>query len=132
MAALLGLQANPSFFRGTQIQVRQTSSVKRSVAPLDVSARYRGKGTDLSKVDSFKHHDNDSGSSEVQIARLSARVQQLTSHLQEHKKDFSTRRGLMKILSQRKQLLVYLQRTDRAAYERCLKELNIRQLKVEA
>jgi len=67
----------------------------------------------------------------VQI-RLSARVEQLTAHLQEHKKDYATRRGLMSILSQRKQMLLYLQRTNRESYERCLAELGIRQLKKEA
>ena len=95
------------------------------------SARYRGKGTDLAKVDAFKKHDSDSGSAEVQVARMSARVLQLTAHLQTHKKDFSTRRGLMAILSQRKQMLLYLQRTDRATYDRCLNELTIRAPKAE-
>ncbi|EFN56063.1 hypothetical protein CHLNCDRAFT_15570, partial [Chlorella variabilis] len=70
-----------------------------------------------------------SGSAEVQIARLSARVLQLTEHLAEHKKDFSTRRGLLTVLSKRKQMLLYLQRTDRPKYEQLLAELNIRPLK---
>ena len=96
------------------------------------SASYKGKGTDLSLVEGFKAHANDSGSAAVQVAQLSARVQQLTSHLQQHKKDFSTRRGLMAILSQRKQMLIYLQRTDQPMYERCLSELNIRAPKSEA
>lgn len=141
------------------------------------SARYRGEGTDLSKVPAFERHGSDSGSPEVQIARLSARVQQLTQHLevrarcplveagsasihaapaggaahqlllraagchwpvwcvrstrlasactliwlltvlppsthapaQAHKKDYSSRRGLLAVLSQRKQLMLYLQ-----------------------
>lgn len=73
------------------------------------SARYRGHGTDLSKVPQFTRHGSDSGSPEVQIARLSARVQQLTVHLEQHKKDYSTRRGLLSILSQRKQMLLYLE-----------------------
>jgi len=97
-----------------------------------VSARYRGHGTDLSKVPQFARHTSDSGSPEVQIARLSARVKQLTAHLEQHKKDYSTRRGLLSILSQRKQMLLYLQRTDRAKYEQMLAELNIRPLKKEA
>ena len=86
----------------------------------------------MSKVPAFQRHENDSGSPEAQVARLSARVLQLTSHLQQHKKDFATRRGLMAILSQRKQMLLYLQRTDRACYDRCLAELGIRQLKKES
>jgi len=77
------------------------------------SARYRGNGTDLSKTEQFRRHDRDSGSAEYQVARLSARVEQLTRHLSEHKKDFATRRGLLQILGQRKQLLAYLQRTDK-------------------
>ena len=85
----------------------------------------------MSKVDDFKRHSADTGSPEYQISRLSARVRQLTDHLRIHKKDYSTRRGLMAILSQRKQLLAYLQRTDEAAYQRCLSELGIRQLKTE-
>jgi small subunit ribosomal protein S15 len=93
------------------------------------SAKYRGKGTDLSKVDAYKQSTNDSGSAEYQIARLSARVLQLTAHLQKHTKDYSTRRGLMAILSQRKQLMLYLQRTNRASYDKICSELNIRPLK---
>ena len=50
------------------------------------SARYRGRGTDLSKVASFQNSDKDTGSTAVQIARLSARVEQLTAHLKEHRK----------------------------------------------
>lgn len=96
------------------------------------SARYRGKGTDLTKVEGFKKTSDDTGSAEYQIARLSARVLQLTSHLQKHTKDYSTRRGLMAILSQRKQLMLYLQRTNRAEYDRICAELRIRPLKNEA
>lgn len=85
----------------------------------------------MSKVAGFARHESDTGSPEAQIARLSARVQQLTAHLKIHKKDYSTRRGLMTVLSKRKQLLIYLRNKDRPAYERCLAELGIRQLKVE-
>lgn len=61
----------------------------------------------------FKRTDADVGSAEVQIAQLSARVTQLTAHLSEHRKDYSTRRGLMQILSRRKRLLEYLLKTDK-------------------
>ncbi|KFM28619.1 30S ribosomal protein S15 [Auxenochlorella protothecoides] len=90
------------------------------------AARYRGKGTDLSRVPAFQRSSTDSGSSEVQIARLTARVAQLTVHLQEHKKDYASRRGLMQVLSRRKQLLLYLQSTDRPKYEHVLQSLGIR------
>ncbi len=80
-----------------------------ALASPSCSARYRGHGTDLSKVPQFQRHEGDSGSPEVQIARMSARVLQLTAHLEQHKKDYATRRGLLQILSQRKQMMLYLQ-----------------------
>ena len=66
---------------------------------------------------------------EAQVARLTARVEQLTAHLKQHKTDYSTTRGLMAILSKRKQLLKYLRSNDKEAYERCLAGLGIRQIK---
>lgn len=105
------------------------SAKPRSVRPAAahvISAKYRGEGTDLSKVDQFKRHDRDCGSTEIQIARLSARVQQLTKHLSEHKKDYSTRRGLLQILGQRKQLLAYLQKENKDKYIEVVQALNIR------
>lgn len=129
MAGLLGLQPRTCFFQGTAIVARQPAAARPAFAPLAVSAKYRGKGTDLSKVEAYKQSTNDSGSAEYQIARLSARVLQLTAHLQKHTKDYSTRRGLMAILSQRKQLMLYLQRTNRTSYDKICSELNIRPLK---
>ncbi|KAL4428833.1 hypothetical protein ABPG77_005271 [Micractinium sp. CCAP 211/92] len=129
-ASFTSVQARPAFLSGQQLVVRQQTAA-RPAAAFAVSARYRGHGTDLSKVPQFTRHASDSGSPEVQIARLSARVQQLTVHLEQHKKDYSTRRGLLAILSQRKQMLLYLQRTDKAKYEQVIAELGIRPLKVE-
>ena len=76
-------------------------------------ARYRGTGTDLSKVPPFKRHEQDCGSTEVQVARISARVTQLTSHLKEHKKDYAATRGLVKMLGQRRRLMTYLYKESR-------------------
>lgn len=109
----------------------QSTPCTERFALVACSARYRGHGTDLSKVPDFQRHENDSGSPEAQIARMSARVIQLTDHLRVHKTDYSTRRGLMAVLSKRKQLLKYLRSKDKAAYERCINELGIRQLKAE-
>lgn len=97
-----------------------------------MEARYRGVGTDLSKVPALQRSPADTGSSEVQVARLSARVTQLTGHLQTHRKDYAATRGLMAILSQRRRLLRYLYKHDRAAYERVLAECGIRPLKASA
>ena len=76
-------------------------------------ARYRGRNTDLSRVPEFMRHEADTGSAEVQIALLSARVKQLSSHLKENRKDYSTRRGLEKILSRRRHFMQYLYDNDR-------------------
>ncbi len=76
-------------------------------------ARYRGKGTDLSKVDQFKRHEADVGSTEIQIARISARVTQLTGHLQTHRKDYASTRGLIILLGQRRRLLQYIYKHNR-------------------
>ncbi|KAK9828650.1 hypothetical protein WJX72_001317 [[Myrmecia] bisecta] len=121
------------FLQGTAVS---TGRVVVQAAPvrtaLSVSARYRGKGTDLSALGQFKRAENDTGSAEVQVAQLSARVLQLTSHLQQHRKDYATTRGLMKVLATRKRLMLYLQRHDRQKYDELIKKLNIRPLKVMA
>lgn len=76
-----------------------------------------GENINLSRVAEVAKHENDTGSSEYQVARLTARIEQLSKHLQANKKDFSAKRGLQAILSQRKSLLQYLYRKDR---NRCL------------
>mmetsp|Transcript_121 Transcript_121/g.263 ORF Transcript_121/g.263 Transcript_121/m.263 type:complete len:132 (+) Transcript_121:129-524(+) len=130
MVAFLSVQTQSVSLRGAVVPVARPTVVRRSIAQ-PISAKYRGHGTDLTKVPDFQRHENDSGSPEAQIARMSARVIQLTDHLRVHKTDYSTRRGLMAVLSKRKQLLKYLRSKDKAAYERCINELGIRQLKAE-
>ncbi len=71
-------------------------------------------------------HPQDSGSPEVQIAILTERINQLITHFQTHKKDFHSRRGLMKLVGQRKRLLEYLKKNDRSRYEKLIHKLNIR------
>ena len=75
--------------------------------------RYKGRGTDLSRVPEFRRHEADTGSSEVQISQLSARITQLTMHLKVHKKDYASRRGLSALLSRRRHFMQYLYRHDR-------------------
>lgn len=82
-------------------------------------SRYKGVGTDKSKVAQFKNNEADTGSPEVQIAQLSARVLQLTTHLQEHRKDYSSTRGLTKVLSHRRALMKYLQKHNRCERQQC-------------
>ncbi len=77
-------------------------------------------------VDQFGRHEQDTGSPGVQVALLTERIQELTDHMQDHEKDYSSRRGLLKLVAQRKDLLKYLKKTDRERYLEILNELDIR------
>ncbi len=77
-------------------------------------------------IEQFRKHDSDSGSPEVQIALLTARINHLTGHFKVHKKDFHSRRGLLKMVGQRKRLLGYLKKKDLESYRSLIKELGIR------
>jgi small subunit ribosomal protein S15 len=74
----------------------------------------------------YKTHEKDTGSCEVQIALLTARVQHLTEHLREHRKDFHSRRGLIMMTSRRRKLLDYMKRTDLEGYKAIIAKLGIR------
>jgi small subunit ribosomal protein S15 len=74
----------------------------------------------------FQRHEKDSGSSEVQVALLSKRIEHLTDHMKLNKKDHSSRYGLIKMVSARRRLLDYLKSKDDAAYQALIKELNLR------
>ncbi|MGQ9499746.1 MAG: 30S ribosomal protein S15 [Dissulfurimicrobium sp.] len=77
-------------------------------------------------IDKYKLHATDTGSPEVQIALLSARIDYLTEHFKNHKKDHNSRRGLLRLVGQRKRLLDYLKNKDMERYRNIIKELNIR------
>lgn len=91
------------------------------------SASYRNKeNIDLTRVAGFQRSPVDTGSPESQIARLSARVQQMSKHLIANRKDHGSKRGLERALAQRRSLMQYLYREDRATYDRLCVELGIR------
>ena len=77
-------------------------------------------------IDRFKLHDKDTGSPEVQVAILSNRISYLTDHFKVHKKDHHSRRGLLKLVGQRRRLLNYLRKTDLTRYQNVIKELGLR------
>jgi small subunit ribosomal protein S15 len=77
-------------------------------------------------IDEFKLHENDTGSPEVQIALLSNRIKYLTDHFKVHKNDHHSRRGLLKLVGQRRRLLNYLKKKDVEKYRTVIKELGIR------
>ncbi len=74
----------------------------------------------------FATRKNDTGSPQVQIAILTAEVAELTSHLKIHKKDFSSRRGLLKKVGQRRRLLRYLKKENEKAYKKLIKALKLK------
>ncbi len=77
-------------------------------------------------IEKFRTSESDTGSPEVQIALLSARISQLTGHFETHKKDHHSRRGLLKLVGQRRRLLEYLKNKDVARYRKVITELNLR------
>ena len=77
-------------------------------------------------IEANKTHENDTGSPEVQIAILTRRINDLTEHLKVHKKDHHSRRGLLKMVGQRRGLLAYLKKTDIERYRTLIAKLGIR------
>jgi small subunit ribosomal protein S15 len=77
-------------------------------------------------IEKYRLHEGDTGSPEVQIAILTERINYLTEHLKEHKKDHHSRRGLLKMVGQRRGLLNYLRDNDIARYRTILEKLNLR------
>ncbi len=77
-------------------------------------------------IGQFAKHEGDTGSPEVQIALLSERINQLTEHFKTHKKDHHSRRGLLKLVSQRRRQLDYLKKTDIERYRSLIGRLNLR------
>ena len=88
-----------------------------------------GMPADIDKqsvISKYNLHEEDTGSTPVQVAIMTERVQNLTRHLQANKKDVHSRRGLINIIARRKKLLAYLKKTDRAKYDEVVKALKLR------
>ncbi|MGB9749531.1 MAG: 30S ribosomal protein S15 [Caldisericia bacterium] len=77
-------------------------------------------------IEKYKLHENDTGSPEVQIAILTEKIKKLSDHLKEHKKDHSSRRGLLKMVGRRRKLLNYIKEKDYDKYLQLLENLNLR------
>ena len=84
------------------------------------------KDRKTSIIDQYRRDPSDTGSPEVQIALLTARINELTEHLRTHKKDHASRRGLLMMVSKRSGLLTYLRRTDRNRYLTVINRLGLR------
>ena len=79
-----------------------------------------------SVIDKYKIHEGDTGSTEVQIAILTERINQLTGHMAANRHDFHTKRSLLKLIGQRRRLLVYLNKQDVSRYKGLIKSLGLR------
>ncbi|MCW5828488.1 MAG: 30S ribosomal protein S15 [Deltaproteobacteria bacterium] len=77
-------------------------------------------------IGKYRKHGTDTGSAEVQVALLTERINSLQSHFEAHKKDHSSRRGLLKLVGQRRRLLDYLKRTDFERYKKLIGSLDLR------
>lgn len=85
-----------------------------------------GKEVKNSIINKFRLHEKDTGSAEVQVAILSERINYLTEHFKVHKKDHHSRRGLLKLVSQRRRLLDYLKGKDITRYKKIIDAMGIR------
>jgi small subunit ribosomal protein S15 len=97
---------------------RQTSST--------VGASFMAESSDTMDMTEFQLHEKDTGSADVQVARLTRRIAQLTEHLKSHAKDHSSRRGLLKMVATRRSLLDYLSRSKNDRYKQVIEKLNLR------
>ena len=98
-------------------------------APYSRETLHKTMSTTVVKPDiikEYKTHEKDTGSSEVQVALLTARINHLTEHLRTHRKDFHSRRGLLQMASRRRKLLDYLKRHNLPKYNELLQKLNLR------
>lgn len=77
-------------------------------------------------IGKFQSHATDTGSTEVQVALLTERINQVVEHLREHKHDHATRRGLLKLVGRRRRLLAYINRTDHDTYRALIERLGLR------
>lgn len=77
-------------------------------------------------ITEYRREDNDTGSPEVQVSILTERIRNLTEHMKDHKHDFHSRRGLLKLVSQRRKLLDYLKKIDLNRYEKLIASLGLR------
>ena len=84
------------------------------------------KATTVATIEDYRKHETDTGSTEVQVALLTQRINELSEHFKTHKKDHHSRRGLLKLVSQRRRLLNYLRRTGPDRYRELIRRLGLR------
>ena len=121
----------PSLATPAQPRGKQESALHMDDKNLKLSPEINDKLMDsmevkLKTIEEFRVHERDTGSADVQIALLTQRITQLSEHLQKNTKDHSSRRGLLKMVGQRRRLLDYLHSTDANRYQTLTKKLKLR------
>src|SRR5436190_15295472 len=91
-----------------------------------IAASFMAENTGTADLKEFQLHEKDTGSADVQVALLTKRIAQLTEHLRSNAKDHSSRRGLLKMVAQRRSLLDYLSRSKSERYKKVIDKLNLR------
>jgi small subunit ribosomal protein S15 len=115
--------AHPDFHSG------EAGATELLTAPYSRAIQHKTMSTTVVKpeiIAAYKTHDKDTGSSEVQVALLTARINHLTEHLRTHRKDFHSRRGLLQMASRRRKLLDYLKKHNLPKYNELLQKLHLR------
>ncbi len=114
--------------QATKASKSETIKESKSVKPAKINQGNIDEGSKikLELIKKYGTHKNDSGSTEVQIALLTNRINQLTEHLKKHNKDSDSRRGLLMMVGKRRRLLNYIAKHDIARYEKTIKSLGLR------
>lgn len=100
------------------------AKVEKVAAPKKATPKAAGKTASVIKK--YQSHDNDTGSTDVQVAVLTEKITALTKHLQGHKKDHDSRMGLLKMIGQRRSLLNYLEKKSNERYKKLIAQLGLR------
>ena len=108
------------------MQGRPNPAVAKAHSYVRISAFQMAESTETVNLKEFQLHDNDTGSADVQVALLTRRIEHLTEHLKTNRKDHSSRRGLLKMVAQRRSLLDYLSKTKEDRYKKLIDKLNLR------
>jgi len=103
----------------TRVSARRTGAARKDARVLDTAQTHQ-------IVEDYRTHESDTGSPEVQVALLTQRIRELTEHFQTHKKDHHSRRGLLKLVSQRRGLLDYLKGKSPQRYQSLISRLGLR------
>jgi small subunit ribosomal protein S15 len=108
----------------TPLQIAALLANRRSSST--ISASFMAENAETVDLKEFQLHEKDTGSADVQVALLTQRIAQLTEHLKTNAKDHSSRRGLLKMVAQRRSLLDYLNRSKSERYKKVIDKLNLR------